>query len=71
MNCVRNEEVLQGVKEERNILHTLNRRKASRIGHILHWDCLLKHVIARKIEVGRGYGPVLRQITGWMNVFRA
>jgi hypothetical protein len=29
---VRNEEVLQRVKEERNILHTVNRRKAHWIG---------------------------------------
>jgi hypothetical protein len=26
-DCVRNEEVLQRVKEERNILHTMKRRK--------------------------------------------
>jgi hypothetical protein len=31
---VRNEEVLHRVKEERNILHTINRRKANWIGHI-------------------------------------
>ena len=30
---VRNEEVLHGVKEERNILHTRKRRKADWIGH--------------------------------------
>jgi hypothetical protein len=49
---VRNEEVLHRVKEERNILHTIKRRKASRIGHILRRNCLLKHVIEGKI-VGR------------------
>jgi hypothetical protein len=32
---VRNEEVLQKVKEERNILHTTNRRKVNWIGLIL------------------------------------
>ena len=32
---VRNEEVLQRVKEERNILHTINRRKVNWIGLIL------------------------------------
>jgi hypothetical protein len=42
---VRNEEVLQRVKEERNILHTVNRRKGNGIGHILRRNCLLKHVI--------------------------
>jgi hypothetical protein len=31
-NHVKNKEVLQRVKEERNILHTLYRRKASWIG---------------------------------------
>ena len=31
---VRNEEVLHRVKEERNIIHTIKRRKANRIGHI-------------------------------------
>jgi hypothetical protein len=28
-DCVRNEEVLQRVKEERNIIHTVKRRKAN------------------------------------------
>jgi len=32
---MRNEAVLQRVEEERNILHTINRRKANWIGHIL------------------------------------
>ena len=47
---VRNEEVLHGVKEERNILHTVNRR-VNWIGHILHGNCLLKHVTEGHIEV--------------------
>jgi hypothetical protein len=47
---VRNEEVLHWVKEERNILHTIKRRKADWIGHILHRNCLLKHVIKGKLE---------------------
>jgi hypothetical protein len=46
---VRNEEVLHRVKEERNIVHTIKRRKANWIGHILRRNCLLKHVIERKI----------------------
>jgi hypothetical protein len=46
----RNEEVLHGIKEERNILHTIKRRKTGWIGHILRRDCLLKHVIGGKIE---------------------
>jgi hypothetical protein len=102
---VRNEEVLHSVKEERNIVHTIKRRKANWIGHNLRRNCLLKHVIEGKLEgriemtgrrgrrrkqllddlkerrrycklkeeavdrtvwrirFGRGYGPVVRQIT--------
>jgi hypothetical protein len=102
---MRNEEVLHRVKEERNIVHTIKRRKANLIGHILCRNCLLKHVIGGKLEgriemtgrrgrrrkqllddlkekrsywklkeealdrtvwrsrFGRGYGPVVRQIT--------
>jgi hypothetical protein len=41
---------LQRVKEERNILRTVNRRKAIWIGHILGRDCFLKQVIEGKIE---------------------
>jgi hypothetical protein len=37
-------------KEERNILHTIRRRKANWIGHILHRNCLLKHIIEGKIR---------------------
>jgi hypothetical protein len=47
---VRNEEVLHRVKEERNIVHTIKRRKANGIGHILRRNCLLKHVIEGKLE---------------------
>jgi hypothetical protein len=47
---VRNEEVLHRVKEDRNILHTIKRRKANWIGHILRRNCLLKHVIEGKLE---------------------
>jgi hypothetical protein len=49
-DCVRNEEVLHRVKEERNILHTIKRRKANWIGHILRRNCLLKQVIEGKLE---------------------
>jgi hypothetical protein len=38
-------EVLERVKEERNILHTIKRRKTIWIVHILGKNCLLKHVI--------------------------
>jgi hypothetical protein len=47
---VRNEEVLHRVKEERNIVHTIKRRKANWIGHILRRNCLPKHVIEGKLE---------------------
>jgi hypothetical protein len=38
------------VNEERNVLHTIKRRKANWIGHILHRNCLLKHMIEGKLE---------------------
>jgi hypothetical protein len=47
---VRNEEVLNRVKEERNIVHTIKRRKANWIVHILRRNCLLQHVIEGKLE---------------------
>jgi hypothetical protein len=47
---VRNEEVLRRVKEERNILHTIKRRKANRIGHMLRRNCFLKYIIQGKTE---------------------
>jgi hypothetical protein len=43
-------EVLQTDKEERNILRTINRRKANMIDHILRRNCLLKRVIEGNIE---------------------
>ena len=49
---VRNEEVLHRVKEKRNILHPIKERKANWIGHILHRNCLLKHIMEVKIEGG-------------------
>jgi hypothetical protein len=47
---VRNDEALHGVKEERNILHTVNGRTADCIGHTLRRNCPLKHVTEAKIE---------------------
>jgi hypothetical protein len=47
---VRNEEILQRIKEERNMLQNIKQRKANWIGHILHRNCLLKHVTEAKIE---------------------
>jgi hypothetical protein len=42
-------EVLQRVKQERNIVHTV-KRKANRIGHILRRNCFLNRVTEGKIE---------------------
>jgi hypothetical protein len=106
---VRNEDVLPRVKEQRNILHEIRKRKANWIGHILRRNCLLQRVIEGKIQgwievtrrqgrrrrkllddlmerrryshlkaealdrtmwsarFGRGFGPVVRQTTKWMN----
>ena len=49
---VRNEEVLLRVKEQRNILHEIRKRKANWTGHILRRNCLLQRVIERKIKGG-------------------
>ena len=47
---MRNEEVLLRVKEQRNILHEIPKRKANWIGHILRRNCLLQRVIEGKIK---------------------
>jgi hypothetical protein len=49
---VRNEEVSLRVKEQRNILHEIHKRKANWIGHILRRNCLLQRVIGGKIRGG-------------------
>jgi hypothetical protein len=49
-NHVRNEEVLLRVKEQRNILREISKRKAKWIGHILRRNCVLKQVIEGKIK---------------------
>ena len=47
--------VVHGVKEQRNILPTIKRKKANWIGHILCRNCILKHFTEGKIEaIGRG-----------------
>jgi hypothetical protein len=48
---VRNEEVLLRVKEQRNILHEISKRKDNWIGHILRRNCLLQQVIGGKIRI--------------------
>ena len=47
---VRNEKVLLIVREQRNILHEISKRKANWIGHILRRNCLLQRVIEGKIK---------------------
>ena len=49
---VKNEEVLFRVKEQRNILHEIRKRKANWIGHILRRNCLLQRVTEGKIQGG-------------------
>jgi hypothetical protein len=49
---VRNQDVLLRVKEQRNILHEIRKRKANWISHILRRNCLLQRVIEGKIQGG-------------------
>ena len=49
---MRNEDVLLRVKEQRNILHEIPKRKANWIGHILRRNCLLQRVTEGKIQGG-------------------
>jgi hypothetical protein len=49
---VRNEAVLLRIKEQRNILHEIHKRKVKWIGHILRRNCLLQQVIEGKIQGG-------------------
>jgi len=51
--------VLPRVKDERNILQTIKRRKVNWIGHVMFRNCLLKYGIICEIEgrikvTGRG-----------------
>jgi hypothetical protein len=49
---VRNKDLLLRVKEQRNILHELNKWKANWIGHTLRRNCLLQQVIEGKMKGG-------------------
>jgi len=49
---VRNEDVLLGVKEQRDILHEIRKRKANWICHILCRNCLPQRVTEGKIQGG-------------------
>jgi len=46
----KSDEVLHGVKGERDILHTRKKETTNFIGHILHRNCLLKCVTEGKIK---------------------
>jgi hypothetical protein len=59
---VNNEAVLHRVKEGRYIFHTIRRRKASCIGHILRRNCLLKHINEGKIRGTRRRGRRRKQL---------
>jgi hypothetical protein len=59
---VSNEAVLHIAKEERNILHTIRRRKANWIGHVLRRNCLLSHIIVGKIRGTRRRGRRHKQL---------
>jgi len=65
-HCVKNEEVLHTVKEDMNVLHTLQIRNASWIGHILHRNCLLTDIADRKrgrrVEVTEVWGRRRKQL---------
>jgi hypothetical protein len=52
IDYVRNKDVLLRVKEQRNILHKIRKRKANWIGHILRLNCLLQRVTEGKIQGG-------------------
>jgi hypothetical protein len=49
---VRKEDVLLRVKEQRNILHEIRKRRANWIGHILRQNCLLQRVTEGRIKGG-------------------
>ena len=47
---VRNEKVLHRVKGERDIVHTVRRRRKNWIGHSLRRNCILKQFVEGKKE---------------------
>jgi hypothetical protein len=61
MDRVNSKAVLHRVKEERNIVHTIRRRKANWIGHILRRNCLQGHIIEGKIIGTRRRGRRRKQ----------
>jgi hypothetical protein len=67
---VNSEAVLHRVKEERNILHTIRRRKANWIGHILRRNCLLSHIIGGKITGTRRRGKRRKQLLDDLKILK-
>jgi hypothetical protein len=59
---VRNEDVLLRIKEQRNILHEIRKRKANWIGHILRKNCLLQRVTEGKIQLTGRQGRRRRKL---------
>jgi hypothetical protein len=45
---VRNEAVLLTVKEQRNILHEIRKRKANWVGQILYRNCLYSRLLKER-----------------------
>jgi hypothetical protein len=61
---VKNEEVLRISKEERHVLITVKHTKSNWICHILHRNCLLRHVIEGKIDGKKRRGGRRLQLLG-------
>ena len=59
---VKNEDVSHRVREERNILHTINRRKVNWFDHTLQSSYLLKHFIDGKLEGKKRRGKRRKQL---------
>jgi len=55
------------VKDEGNILHTIKRRMADWIGHVLTRKCLLKHFIEGDME---GTGEEEKDVSSCPAIFR-
>jgi hypothetical protein len=47
---MKNQEVLGRMKAERNIIHTIKRRRANWIAHILRRKYLLKHMTEERLK---------------------
>jgi hypothetical protein len=45
---VKNEKVLHRVKEERNILDTIKRRKVNWIGYVFSRNCIIKYITKKR-----------------------